>query len=387
MDRVDMGKRHTAAAGILRRVLWILPALAGFAIQRLVAGQPGFADRYLARGVFRVVSAPIAWITSLVPVSLTEALVVLALPLLLVLIFRFVRKLRGLERHERRPVVGRAFRRLLWTVSIVYLAFMVLHGWNYARLPLSESLPLPVTARSADELAAATGWLAVKASEERARVGEDEAGVMRLSDGVKNALLFAGSAYDSVEAEYPLLDGARVRPKGVLLSHYWSYTGITGMYFPLFVEANVNIDVPQDSLPDTILHEIAHTRGFAREDEAGFLAFLAGIRSSSADFRYSAYLEAFISLSNQLYTYDADAWAACWTSVSDGIRRDLAARGAYWKGFEGPVQEASTQVNNAYLEANLQKDGVYSYGRKADLILAYLYTAEPGPDVLAKGTT
>jgi 3-mercaptopyruvate sulfurtransferase SseA len=49
----------------------------------------------------------------------------------------------------------------------------------------------------------------------------------------------------------------------------------------------------------------------------------------------------------------------------------LAAGAAYWKRFEGPVEQASTQINNAYLQANLQKDGVRSYGRMLDLVLAW----------------
>ncbi len=82
--------------------------------------------------------------------------------------------------------------------------------------------------------------------------------------------------------------------KPVQLSHWWSYTGITGMYFPFFAEANVNIDVPDSGIPATAAHELAHTRGFAREDECNFLAYLACIHHSSGDVRYSGYLSAYI---------------------------------------------------------------------------------------------
>ena len=385
MERVDIGKRRSPAMRVIVSAGWMIPVAVGFIFQRLISGHPELAERYLSRGLFRIVSMPITWIVSRIPFSLTESAAVLALPAVLFLFWRLVRRLSRTQRMERAQAVGKIARGILWTLSLAYLMFMVLHGWNYARLPLASSLSIPVTERSADDLAIGARWLASQATLARLEILEDENGVMRLSDSLQATLRSAGSAFDSAAIEYPLLDGASTRPKGVLLSRYWSYTGITGMYFPLFVEANVNIDAPHSSLPDTILHEIAHTRGFAREDEAGFLAFLTGIRSSSPDFRYSAYLQAFISLSNQLYTYDQQVWTETWEYVSEGIHRDLAAAGAYWKQFEGPVQQVSEQVNNTYLEANLQKDGVFSYGRKADLILAYLFAEDPGQDALLEG--
>ncbi|MBP7401917.1 MAG: DUF3810 domain-containing protein [Clostridia bacterium] len=385
MDRVSRDKRTNSrpAIRVLRGLLWLLPALAGFAVQRLAAGSPDTAERLLSRGLFRVAAAPVAWLTSRIPFSLTELAAVLAVPVTVWLVVRWIRSLRREERPDRLRRIGCAFRRLLLTASILYLAFMLLHGWNYARLPLSETLPLPVAERTSEDLAAAVRWLADRAAEERTQVTEDAGGAMVLAEGVGQTLRKAGTAFSPLEAEYPVLKAASAVPKGVRLSHFWSYTGITGMYFPFFVEANVNIDVPHSSLPDTMLHEIAHTRGFAREDEAGFLAYLAGSRSDSADFRYSAYLEAFISLANQLYAYDQEAWNGIWADVPDGIRRDLAVRADYWQQFEGPVREVSEQVNNAYLEANLQTDGARSYGRKADLILAYLFSVNPGDGMLA----
>ena len=41
-----------------------------------------------------------------------------------------------------------------------------------------------------------------------------------------------------------------------------------------------------------------------------------------------------------------------------------------WKQFEGPAAEISSAVNDAYLKANRQEEGVKSYGRMVDLLLA-----------------
>jgi len=248
---------------------------------------------------------------------------------------------------------------------------MLLHGLNYARLPVAQSFQLPVRERAAEDLAQAAEWLVGQANTLREQTEEDETGVFRLSLGIGETLKTASSAYAAASADFPLLAGGPLRPKGVLLSHYWSYTGIAGLYMPLLVESNVNIDVPEHSIPETALHEIAHTRGFAREDEAGFLAFLTGLYSDNPDFAYSALLGAALRTLNALAGVDMDRYQTVAAKLGDGIRRDLDASARYWKQFEGPVQEVSTQVNDAYLQANLQDDGVRSYGRMVDLVLAW----------------
>ncbi|HBP38451.1 MAG TPA: DUF3810 domain-containing protein [Clostridiales bacterium] len=360
--------------------LWLLPALFAFGAQRLLARFPEVAEEIHARRLFRWLSLPIAALTSLVPFSLTELLLVVGCPLLLIgLIIWLVRLIRRPSlRSRRRARAGRLARRLAWCASLAYLFFMLLHGFNYARLPVSDSFNLPVRERDADDLMEAAVWLTGQASLLRQECLEDENGVFELRSGITGTLKTAHEGYDAAAPAWPLLDGPAIRPKSVLLSPYWSYTGITGMYFPFFVESNINTDAPEYSIPETILHEIAHTRGFAREDEAGFLAFLAGVAHPDPDFAYSVLLDAAVRCLNSLYAADPEAWKQAAANLSEAAWRDLSAGGAYWKQFEGPVRETSNKINDTYLQANLQEDGVRSYGRMIDLVLAWyeIRTAE-----------
>ena len=50
--------------------------------------------------------------------------------------------------------------------------------------------------------------------------------------------------YEEAAKDFPMIKGNPARPKSVMLSHYWSYTDIVGLYFPFFAEANVNTDLP-----------------------------------------------------------------------------------------------------------------------------------------------
>ena len=258
-----------------------------------------------------------------------------------------------------------------WTASGLLLLFMLLHGFNYARLPVAESFDLPVRERTTAELTDAAAWIAQEAAEIREGLAEDDNGVFALGQPLRQTMLDANEAFFLAAQDWPAMAGYPVRAKGVRLSHAWSYTGITGVYNPWLVEANVNIDQPDYGIPDTVAHEIAHTMGFAREDEAGFIAFLAGMYAQRPDYRYSVLATAWVRLSNRLYVLDREGYEQAAAPVSDAMRRDYAAARQYWQQFEGPVREVSTQANNLYLQANMQTDGVQSYGRMIDLVLAW----------------
>jgi len=284
------------------------------------------------------------------------------------MIFRLIRKL---QKSEKKCSTLLSFaQKLGWTLSILYLAFMLLLGINYTRLPLANDMGLTVQPRASADLEEVCYLLLEHVNTLReSRVEKD--GVMVLQNGIPNALKTGYKGYDAVEEVYPVLVGPSVRAKGVLISHFWSYTGITGMYFPFYLEANVNIDIPEYAIPNTIMHELAHLRGIAREDDAEFAAFVTGINHPDKDFKYSSYLNAFIHASNSLYSVDKEAYTELSKQISEPVIKDLRAGNAYWKQFEGPVREVSTSVNNAYLQSNLQKDGVQSYGKVVDLLLAY----------------
>ncbi|MHB8962893.1 MAG: DUF3810 domain-containing protein [Saccharofermentanales bacterium] len=352
-------------------IIWfafLLPGMFGFAMQRILAAFPAFVENIYSVAVFRWISMPIAYISGIFPFSLTEISLICAAPSLVLIVILIIRGFR--KSAEKKKVLFKYLRRLGWTLSILYLVFMLLLGFNYARLPLSESMKIEVKPRSSEELEEVCYILLDQVNTLRESRSEAD-GVMILRNGIGSALKQGHLGFDAVEDIYPVLTGPSVRAKGVMNSHLWSYTGITGMYFPFYVEANVNVDVPEYSIPNTIMHELAHLRGIAREDEAEFAAFITGINHPDRDFKYSSYLNALIYSSNSLYSADKEAYSRLREQISPMVRNDLHAGGEYWKQFEGPVQTASTSVNNAYLQSNMQDDGVRSYGRVVDLILGY----------------
>ena len=118
---------------------------------------------------------------------------------------------------------------------------------------------------------------------------------------------------------------------------------------------------------------MAHQRGFAREDEANYIAYLAAISNPDPVFVYSGYYTAFVYAMNALYADDPAAWEEVAAATEEGIFADMRYANQFWSRFETPndiVANLSQEVNDTYLQANRVEDGVKSYGRVVDLLLA-----------------
>ena len=149
-----------------------------------------------------------------------------------------------------------------------------------------------------------------------------------------------------------------------------SYTGITGIYMPYTGEANVNYNIPSFMWASTAAHEMAHQRGFAREDEANFIAYLVCISSEEEDIQYSGVFLALIYSMNALYNEDQKGYFELRDKYSQGLLRDMKYNGDFWDKYQGMAEEISSNINDGYLKGNRQEDGVKSYGRMVDLLIA-----------------
>ena len=350
-------------------LLCALPAVAAALMYFLLPHYPRFTEYALARGVFRVFVSPFEWLISVFPFSVTEAVVICALPALLTLLTVFI--IRMVKSREKCRTAERGARFVCWCLSCAFLLYMVTNGVNYSRLPVGELMDLPDRAYTPEDLYLCTKDLAQKASAARETLPEDENGCAALTVSRSELLCQTNDCYQKLKEDYPFLVSGTWRVKSVALSRLWSYTGYTGVYCPWLCEASINTDVPVYEFGHTAAHEVAHTMGFAREDECNFLGWLACAQSKQPDYMYSGYLQAYIYCGNALYKADKTLWKSAYEDLSDGVLRDLKNRNTYWKQFEGEVQETSQNFNDAFIKANGVKSGVFSYNEMVELMLRY----------------
>ena len=266
-------------------------------------------------------------------------------------------------------------------VGIIYFLFIILWGINYNRMDLGTSLiedynetnnkEITEVKYDNEDLKNLYKFLVEKCNETRKLVLEDENKVMKYDGDYKNVLQRASKAYNNVSILNLDKRGQYATAKPILNSQLLCYTGITGIYSPFTGEANVNIAAPHIYIPFTTLHEMAHQRGYASEDEANFLAYIAGINNEYYDFQYSAYIMALKYTALAMAKLDPESYVKLSEDLSEPVRRDLKNSSEFCQEYEGKVSEVSDNMNNTYLKSNGVKEGTQSYGKVVELLLTY----------------
>ena len=247
---------------------------------------------------------------------------------------------------------------------------MLLWALNYHRQPLAQIIDLTIEPSTPSQLVALCADLLQQANDLRQLVTEDEHGVFQLSGGKWRALTRAHLGYEQIAPIVPALGGRYGAPKGVYLSHLWSYTGIAGIYFPFTGEANVNMAMPAVNIPATACHEMAHQRGFAREDEANYIAYAVCRQHPDVEFQYSGTFLALSHAMQALRRQDKTAYDTLVQQYGPGLQRDMQANQTFWMHYAGPLERRMSRLNDVYLKSHRQSDGIQSYGRMVDLLLA-----------------
>ena len=369
--------KEKSPKGIKRSILVKLPFLLlipfGLWLPSLASMHPLTVERLYSRVIYPHISRALGVFTSLLGFSVAEFFVYFVI---LGVLIAVIANVVGLIRRKKSPAAFLSFLLSLAIFAGVMLnLFYILWGLNYSRPTLYQLAGLEVKARPEEELQALCHKLSADANELRKSVPEDENRVFHIAD-YRKYFDKIPAAYEKLGQSSSLFAGKVYPAKGVIASEGMSWAGICGIFMPFTAEANVNIHQPSLLLPASAAHESAHFLGFAREDEANFIAYLACMSSDDPSIRYSGAILALIHCGNALHKSAPDKAAALRETYSDAVLRDIAAYNQYWDRYEGQVEEAFDSINDSYLKFNLQENGVKSYGMMVDLMLAY-YDIQP----------
>jgi hypothetical protein len=123
---------------------------------------------------------------------------------------------------------------------------------------------------------------------------------------------------------------------------------------------------------------MAHQRGFARESEANFVAFLVCAHASDPFVRYSGYRQAF-GVAFELYKLDPPRAREILKGLSPGYREDSQRSARFWLKAGGRAGDLSRRLNDFYLKANRVKSGTKNYGEVTALLIGYFLKSPPAP--------
>ena len=324
------------------------------------ARQPGFAQWYSVY-IYPLAVTTLGRISGWLPFSVSEIGIY-------ILLLAFLATLVRMILARSRTAAARWLSGVLLAVGILAFLYTACCGINYHRCSFSAEEGIVTYDYNADALREICIWLTDEVNERADRVSRDDDGVMELNAPEQSG---AVEAMRRLAEEFPSLEGYYPRPKELIVSEILSYQGLTGIYLPFTVEANYNGDMTAYNKPFTACHELSHLRGFMQEQEANFIAFLACISSGRPDFQYSGYLSGWVYCMNALYRADYESWQEVRALLDEEAEPDLSSNNAFWDRYEGMISETSERINDTYLKVNGQSDGVQSYDRMVDLIVAY----------------
>ncbi|MDD4569277.1 MAG: DUF3810 domain-containing protein [Tepidanaerobacteraceae bacterium] len=334
----------------------------------LVSGYyPQITENIYSTFIYKILGQSISKITGIFPFSIAEVIIlfsvisITAYTLRSAFYFIKTKKIRELKK---------LFLNILTAAGIIYFSFQLLWGLNYNRVRLDEILSLDARAPTQEELIGLCEDLIVRTNKLRVDLNQNANNVMELPYEKAQALRIAYKGFENASLYYPRLDGKYGQPKGIILSEPMCYTGISGFFFPFTGEANVNMATPDPFFPCTITHEMAHQRGFAREDEANFIAYIACINHPDIYFQYSGTLSALSYSMRALKKVSDSKYNELLTAYSEGVARDIKFNNDFWSQYSGPIEKASNKINDTYLKTQNQKTGVKSYGAMVDLLIA-----------------
>lgn len=375
-----MSGGESGGGPVIPRRRWLMLASLGplgFALGWVAMIVPEWTEAVYARGIRPAVVEPIASLVALSPHSVGEVMLLASIAGAAFLLARGVVRVAR-RRVGLRAALGVGARRSLALGGVLYFAFQLTFGIGHARLPFAEIAGLDVRPADVATLRQVCSDLAGRA----ARCRPDS---LALEAGWEDSVAIA---YDEAGRELAVLAGPRPAIRRPWISRLLVLSSITGIYSPFTAEPHVAAGLPDSLVPFVAAHEVAHLRGFAREDEANFIAWWVGSRSPDQKLAYSSELQAFRYAWARLRQVDPMAGEEVWRGLDEDVRGDTEAIWRFWQRqpevAHRTLSAVSNAVNHAYLQSAGHADGVRSYGRMVDLLVAAL-REDGGPRAASTG--
>ncbi len=358
---------------VLRRCvpLWSAILLGVFGVSLIVNGiikqNTAFAEAVhttIGAGIRAVLAALTSWI----PISLAEFLLISSPIWVVLLVVAIVRRVNRSHWEGIRFCAG-----VLSLVSLVYSVSTFGYEGGFYGKSIEEKLNLEPQELSAEQLYETSVILLNEIKEDLPYVSFPRGtySAMTFSYAEMNDKLNA--AYDKLCDTYPAFQRLHANTKPVMLSEPWTYAHISGLYTFFTGEANVNTNYPDYIVISSAAHEMAHQRGINHEDEANFVAYLVCSMSDDPYIRYCGKLDALKEVAGKLAGASPELYQKYVAQVPEEIRNENTWYGEFFDKYRKTVvSEVSTTVNNAFITSNNQPAGVKSYGLVVDLVAAYV---------------
>ena len=335
-------------------------------ILKIMTISKNFVENFYSRLIYKKISGAMNRLSSNFNFSIGELL--LFLFIIAVIIFIIIAIKKSFFNANIKTLADKLKIALNFTyifacsMIIIYIIFLIAWGLNYHRVPLIENYA-PRDINDDDIYMLADSLI------KNINSLKDEMKYKEINTNYQALNRMIEAEYNKVFEDFAFLDMHYSRTKPIMISKIFLHLQITGIYSPFTSEANVNILIPSISIPFTIAHEIAHQIGIAYEDEANFISYVACSKHTDPFIRYSANFEALLYVLNEVKR--DENYAHLMSNLNNDTKEEIKKYYEFWQNYMGKLSKVSQKVNDTYLKANSQKDGIKSYSRVVKLLVLY----------------
>ncbi len=339
---------------ILRSLIPVLLAISTFGLTEMAANHPETTEDIYSKGVYPFVASVLSRVSAVFPFSLDDLLYIfLILGFLTLTVLLFLRK----------ATIKRYFLLLVNILSVVYILFYWLWGFNYFREHLNSRLDIPEQKASTEKFRSALDILINSANTNHVdtfSLKKDEINSL-IEDSYKDMSHF-------LEIDYP--QGVR-RPKNITFSKLFAKATISGYFGPFFNEIHINKYLLPVEYPWTLAHEKSHQFGITSEAEANFYAWLVCNNSSNKQIRYAGNLNLLF-----YFLYDArklNDYQDIVNSLDESVRNDIKKIIAHWSTLRNRhIEKVAEKANDTYLKTNKVEKGIDDYDGVVRFVTEFL---------------
>ena len=326
-----------------------------------------WVERWYSLGFYPIVSKLLRGLFGWMPFSVGDVLYILASVWLLTKVWKAISLWR--KKRLKAHLSWTLFRKYLKIVLVVYLLFDLFWGLNYYRQGIEKQLDLKLERYSKEDLFSLTRQLHQRLNECAAKTDS----VRRLQYGT-NSFLFAKGveAYEKVKGSYPFLSYSPTSVKASLFTPIGHWFGFTGYYNPFSAEAQLKTDIPIFLKPFVTTHEIAHQLGYAKENEASFVGYLACKASGNTELLYSAYFDVYRDAEFQcLLSGGKEVVDSLRKNLHPQVKADVQDLRLYNLNHKNFIEPLMSGAYDKYLKLNNQPNGHATYNEVVAYLIAY----------------
>ena len=345
--------------------VFIALGLLGGIIHILSVSFPVFAD-FINRTLGNALRFILSKMTGIFPFSVAEMLIYTSPLLVTVIILIALRYSKKGDVYFTRSIIT-----VISALGAVYFLFAAGFAPGYRGSSLADKAGLTERKSTAEELYTTTLLVIDEVNGYADKTEYSLEGASYMPFTVSELSQELSVCYRTLSDEYSFVPSFSSQVKPIIISPLMTYTHISGIYSFFTGEANLNCNYPDFVNVFSAAHEMAHQRGFSREDEANFIAFLVLRKSNNDYLRYSASLNMYRYLSNALYSADYDLFEDAYSQLSANAKNELSAYSVFFDKYrDNTAADISDKINDAYLQSQ-GTEGTKSYGLVVDLAVSF----------------